>query len=139
MCCHADVKSTKVVLNKLNKNQGKWIWGYKVLYKDDTGLNSSIYSYIWKPRWNLSNCKRKTTVKRDTQLTTGIHIYLNKNDAENEIFDECDRLVAVKCYLDDFIGAESDFDSNDKFIPMTAVFKKVYLPENQYKKAMKDN
>ena len=126
MCCLRNKKDTLRIKKRLESTKGKWIWCYKQLrirgqYWDKAKIiiSSIFYHYVWQPGWNETDSKAKYSTNGNA-IHLGIHVYYRGYSSY-----DC-RWVKVKCYLEDFIGADG----------YEAVFRKVYLPKAEYDRVM---
>jgi hypothetical protein len=121
MCCWANLKHTKKLVNRIKKTKTKWIWAYKVVYKTHKNTMESLHQRTNIPKgWYSSDSKRRVLpVKKAQPICHGIHVYLSKPIWPSG----CEKVIRVKCYLNDLIGAS--FTS--------AVFTQVYIPPSQHK------
>ena len=129
MCCYSKPKYVEALQKRISKNKEKWIYAYKVIIvtnlNNATCLSSIYYSrHYWQLGWNIADVTQDLSDSY-SQIYHGIHVYLGYKIA---IKDYKERLVRVKCYLDDLVGADKT----------TAVFNKVYLPKTQYEQAMRN-
>ena len=147
MCLKIEIIKQEMIRDYLIKN-GE-IVAYKVLrcnrkrtlWRIGKGLKSTYETHTWKPGVNKSN--RGTLVLSDLEASDGvvlrgIHVYLDKNDADCRVIDHrCItfrtdfRVVPVTCLREDFVGA-GYFDGYE-----SAVFMKVTLKKEDYKQAIK--
>lgn len=99
-------------------------------YREVTGLFPCYRkSYEYEAGWNVSNSRRLAASLKREQISNGMHAYTSLARAK-ECLDEYDGEILVKftANVKDVIGVDEDG---------VAVFKKLYLTEGEYKRAMK--
>lgn len=119
--------NTKKVAKIKDKARGISIWCWKRVnckyHNLKNQLISPYYWYIWQPGINTADIKQKAATLNQQQVSNGIHVYRSRPKGNYSVDA---RLVKVKCYLRDLLGAN---------IFEELVFSQVYLPTAQYKKA----
>lgn len=123
MCCFQESCHNRSFLRRFKDKN--WTWGYKLVnYSLDGALQSKIYTMDWKSGWNKSNGFKPFC--SSSSIKEGIHVYRRRPNIKKHWIST--RLLRVKCYKKDFIGADQS----------TAVFKKVFLYKEDYDKATKN-
>jgi hypothetical protein len=137
MCLYVNKEASAKLFQKFKNRE--YIICYKVVNAENGIITSSIYDYCWKKGFNKSKStvppyykhqmKNKYLKKRsryyncDGRINVGIHVYTRRPD------DSEDRIMAIKCYKEDFIAADNSYE---------AVFKQVELTPRQYNKLLKN-
>ena len=128
MCMYYNNNDTQNFINKCKKNHKRHIIVYKLINKHGSTLFSSICSKKWKVGTNISNIKKnqyKQLFDGDN-ITNGLHVYINYNDAKNRLYsNRC--ILILKVDIKDLIGVNG----------YTAVFRKVFLSQENYNKAIR--
>ena len=147
--CLATTKKETEEFRKKNKDKES-IWCYKVYKRFTRSNNRNVLRSIFydtgcsiKPGVIKSNRSRLNFDKRDRDyciatvrainsclgwsISKGIYVYQYKRDAERHCnLDE--KVVRIKCLMSEFVA----YNSWDNI----AVFRTVYLPEEEYNKAI---
>jgi hypothetical protein len=98
------------------------------LFDDSVQSPISTNAIFYKPGINKSDSRQKRASLRNVKIYRGIHVYLNAKRAKNSWPVAC---ITVRCFAlkRDLLGVNKESD--------IAVFKKVYLLEEDYKKALR--
>jgi len=144
--CLATTKKETEEFRKNNKNKES-IWCYKIYKRVTRSNNRKVLRSIFydtgcsiKPGVIKSNRSRLNFDKRDKDyyhghfrstnswnISKGIYVYKYKHDAKRHCnLDE--KVVRIKCLMSEFVA----YNSWDNI----AVFRTVYLPEEEYNKAI---
>ena len=146
--CLETTKEVTEKFRKKNKNK-KFIWAYKVYQVRNNRLYSVIYGInLISPGEIRSNRSRLSFDKRDQdnwyvdedcnedriilwEISRGIHVFEKIVNTRN-FSDFCSNrvIVRVKCLMKDFVAYD--------VVSKEAVFKKVYLDEKEYNKALRE-
>jgi hypothetical protein len=126
MCLIIDKANTEKLLKRLTKSKNGIICYKAVTQYGESPVVAPSYQY--KPGINISNRKsvNLNNIERQNQCVyKGIHVCANKINLK--IYDE-EVCIPVRCYLQDFVmGGKGN----------EAVFTKVYINLNTYKKLFK--
>lgn len=126
MCAYVNIKQQNEFLNK-HRNH-KTVTVYKVLVNNNGILISPYYYTQYLPGWIKSNSRAKLQSKDLREINKGIHVFINKKSAE--LLASYGRVyVKMTANLEDLICV----GDND------AVFKKVYLSQKEYERAVEEN
>jgi len=126
MCLVNDPKEVRRLIK--NGKCGKYglreyIIGYKVVIKHKNYIKSMYKQYGWIPGWNISDSLKTKPCYKDCFIYQGIHVYLSLEKAQNCVRKNR-KLMPVKCYISDLIGANST----------EAVFSQVYVQPHIFNK-----
>lgn len=125
MCLHNSIKEVRKFLKK---NQHKdFVWLYKVVNSHDNVLGGIYQKYCYKPGINNSNSQRKNICYKHISIHRGIHVANLRRALYIHRYISFFKIIRVKCYIRDFLGT-----SGTEF-----VFKRIYIPKTEYKKALK--
>lgn len=145
MCCNANRRATQNLRRKMIAAGGKMTF-WKVIsgqnkssifypYTWKVGINKAVFQYGEIPLWYNSWADKNSVVYCDNvKIYTGIHVYINKEQAQSHVGGP-DFLLEVECNVKDLVGSERIID---KCYHTTAVFTKVKVTTKAWKKYEKD-
>ncbi len=133
MCLIPREAATKKLRADLERSPTKSIVCWKIVCKDE--VENSLRGY-WRYefRYNAGDVVSDRQFKHNNgaddrqpaRFDKGIHVYTDLGEAKKLGYHLDDRLIAVECHLDDFVGADT----------FEAVFMKVHIREADYKRTL---
>lgn len=133
MCCYATVKKTDALREKIKANGGKMSFWKLIRVEGNTSYVKR--TYVWKKGVHVGvpDCGRDKysvyTNKREKDLYYGIHVYVDKEEAEARRNWACGplgypvALIEVECDEKDLLGCDA----------YTVVFSKVTVTPRMWK------
>ena len=149
MCLNYSKDDTEQLIKSCKRSGKTYIICYKIVLKYSPGVISSPFQtcYEWNGGWNYAteetyshshnkremlSCRLDPTnsyISDNNTIHKGLHVYRYKKDAVNDgLFD--DRIIKVKCYIKDMLGASTTGFCGTKSI----VFRKVWVDKKELEK-----
>lgn len=138
----------RVMKNEVKWNKGGWLWAYKV-YKNYEYQAGGAYLYpihyndaveVTKAGFYHSDRKSKEISSQEqiNGVNKGIHVWLDKNEAENQVKAGYSRVVLkVKIFKRDFVASGCQYNSYDWSLSRVlnqAVLMKIQFSKSDIKK-----
>lgn len=124
MCAYVNLAATNAFVKKHKKN--KTVTVYKYLTIEDGVLRSPFRYNKWLPGVIKSNSKAKLQIMKGREINRGIHVYLNRKDAEDNA--DGDIVVKLTAKIEDLICLG---------ILDEAVFRSVTFSKAEYNRIMR--